>query len=79
MRRGGGKTFWKGLITRVAILALLVFVLQVLKMLAGPPSVRVQPRKPTVEPQNAPAPMRPGFDRDLTKTGSATPTGLPRT
>ena len=79
MRRGGWKTFWKGFVTRVAILALVVFVLQVLKMLAGPPNVRVQPRKPAVQPQNAPAPMRPGFDRDLTKTGSATPTGSSRT
>jgi hypothetical protein len=79
MRRGGGKTFWKGLVTRVAILALLVFVLQVLKMLAGPQNVRVQPRKPAVEPQNAPVPMRPGLDRDLTKSGPATGTGSPRT
>jgi hypothetical protein len=79
MRCGGWKTFWKGLVTRVAILALLVFVLLALKMLAGPQNVRVQPRKPTVEPQNAPVPMRPGLDRDLTKSGSATRTGLPRT
>ncbi len=65
MGRGSWKRFWQGVVTRVAILALLVFVLLVLKMLAGPQTVRVKPQKRAVEPrQNAPAP---GLDRNLTQ------------
>jgi hypothetical protein len=69
MQRQTWQNFAKGWLTRVAILALLVFVLLVLKMLAGPPKAPVKPREPAID-RGQPVPMRPGPDPSLTNGSS---------
>jgi hypothetical protein len=68
MQRDRWLQYAKGWVTRVAILALLFFVLLVLKMLASPPKEAVKPHKPAID-RAQPAPMRPGLDPGLTKNG----------
>jgi hypothetical protein len=68
MQRTTWLHFAKAWLTRVAILALLFFVLLALKMLAGPPKAPAKPPKPAID-RGQPAPMCPGPDPSLTKNG----------